>query len=186
MSSQPKSKFDRIFNRVLDVTLYFDGILIFFLLITVCVDVALRNLVGRPTMWIVEVSGHVLLYLPFVAGAWVLKNDKHVKMDLLFNYMSPKNQALLNSIMFSIGAIVCLAIVWLGSQMIMEMIRTGLLALGVLQALEWPIMIIIPIGFVLLFIEFIRRTRAYVMTWKTLRRKPGPGISQTSGMQGGH
>lgn len=186
VSLMPKSKFDRIFDRILDATLLLTGLLILYLLVTVCVDVALRNFAGRPTVWIVEVSGHVLLYLPFLSGAWVLKNEKHVKMDLLLNYMSPRGQALLNGIMYSIGAVICLAIAWFASQVTADLLRSGQPTQGVLLIPRWPITIIIPLGFVLLFIEFIRRSRYYIGTRKALRKKPETEISQPRGMQGGH
>jgi C4-dicarboxylate transporter DctQ subunit len=186
LNSIPQNLFDRIFNRILDLTLLVTGLLILFLLITVCVDVALRNLTGRPTVWIVEISGHVLLYLPFLAGAWVLKNEKHVKMDLLLNYMSPKSQALLNGIMYSIGSIICLAIAWFGTQVTAELLRTGQPTQGVLLVPKWPIMIIIPLGFVLLFIEFIRRAQNYLNTWKAAGKNTEPEMSQPVRMHGEH
>jgi TRAP-type C4-dicarboxylate transport system permease small subunit len=186
VNSKPRNKYDRILDRLLDVTMIITGILIIFLLITVCIDVSLRNITGRPTEWIVEISGHVLVYLPFLAGAWALKNEKHVKMDLIFNYMSPKSQALLNSIMYAVGAMVCVACAWYGSQVTTELLRTGFPTQGVLKMPEWPIMIIIPLGFVLLVLEFIRRTQSYWGAYKSLGKKPVPQASQPAEAQGGH
>jgi len=161
----------RIFDRILNVTLVLTCIFITLLMLIVCFEVAMRFLFGRPSVWTVEIAGHMLLYIPFLVGAWVLKREGHVKMDLVLNRLDPKNQALLSGITSALGAIVCFIAAWFAAKVTLGQFQTGYLTQTTMMLPEWPIMGIIPVGIFLLFIQFLRRTFYYLTQWKGAKVK---------------
>ena len=160
------SRVIRIFDRILDITLVLTCIFITILMLIVCFEVAMRYFFDRPTVWTVEIAGHMLLYVPFLAGAWVLKREGHVKMDLVLNRLGPKNQALLSIITSAFGAIICFITAWFAARVTFVQFQTGYLTQTVLMLPEWPIMGIIPVGLFLLFIQFLRRTCHHIALWR--------------------
>ena len=55
--------------------------------LAVCGEIFTRSFLDISNPWLVELSEITLLYLTFLAAAWVLGNDKHVSIDLLVGYI---------------------------------------------------------------------------------------------------
>ena len=162
-------KIGKIYDRIIGITTILAGVLLIFLMLSVGWEVALRYFFGRPTSWVVEIAGYILLYIPFLVAAWVLKREGHVKMDLVVNRLSPRTQALTNMITSVLGAIFCLVVAWYGAGTTWDMFQRGIHRSTVLMAPVAPLIAIIPIGFFLLFIQFLRRTYKYLGGWRASR-----------------
>jgi TRAP-type C4-dicarboxylate transport system permease small subunit len=167
-----RATLDRVFDFILDFLAFLAGILVVFLMLSVVLEVVLRYFFGSPTSWVVEIAGYILLFVPFMVGAWVLKRESHVRMDLLLNRLSPRTRALLNAITATIGVIVCLILTIFG-------IKTALYFRGyqtptILMLPKSLIISIIFVGCFLLFIQFIRRAHGHWLEWKTPDQEEGP------------
>jgi len=165
------TKVNSIFNRTLGITAILGGILLGFMLFSVCLEVVLRYVVGRPTVWVTEITGYLLVYIPFLVAAWVLRREGHVRMDLVLNQLSPKTQSLVNVITSIVGAIVCLLIAWYGIKVTWDHYQTGFLTMTLLMLPKWPLLAVIPVGSFLLFIQLLRRTYNYLVLWRASRGK---------------
>ncbi|MBW1774752.1 MAG: TRAP transporter small permease, partial [Deltaproteobacteria bacterium] len=88
------AKLSLIYNRIIEMGAFLGGVLLLFMMLSVTLEVGLRYFLGRPTSWVVEICGYILLYIPFLVAAWVLRREKHVKMDLVLGMLSPKAQSL--------------------------------------------------------------------------------------------
>jgi C4-dicarboxylate transporter DctQ subunit len=108
------AKVTKIFDFINGIFLIIAGIMLIFLVLSVSLEVVLRYFFNSPTIWVVEIAEYILVYIPFLVGAWVLKRDGHVRMDLVLNRFSPKNQNLVNAITFFTGAVICLILTWFG------------------------------------------------------------------------
>lgn len=155
----------KIYDRVIDGAAFLTGILLIFLMLSVGLEVALRYFLGRPTSWVVEIAGYILLYIPFLVAAWVLRREGHVKMDLVLTRLRPKTQSLVNTITSFIGTIICFVLALSG-------LKTSLYFRGyqtptILMLPKSLIIAIIFVGSFLLFIQFIRRTCGFLRRWKT-------------------
>jgi C4-dicarboxylate transporter DctQ subunit len=155
----------KIYDRVIDSAAFLTGILVIFLMLSVGLEVALRYFLGRPTSWVVEIAGYILLFIPFLVAAWVLRREGHVKMDLVLTRLRPKNQSLVNAVTSFIGAIVCFVLALSG-------LKTSLYFRGyqtptILMLPKSLIIAIIFVGSFLLFIQFMRRTCIFLGKWKT-------------------
>ena len=75
MSFNTWAKLRILYNRIVDLGAILAGVLLIFLMLSVTLEVGLRYFLGRPTSWVVEICGYTLLYIPFLAAAWVLRTD---------------------------------------------------------------------------------------------------------------
>lgn len=70
--------------------------LIFVLVGVLLLDAVTRNLVHIPLHWCVEFAQFTLVAYYFVGAPYSLKNDGHVRMDLLYSHLSDRNKARLD------------------------------------------------------------------------------------------
>lgn len=154
-------KVERRKRPFLDVLLDLGGattaIIIIFTMLAVIYEVIMRYFLDRPTFWVLEVVEWCLVWMTFLSAAWVLKEDRHVTMDIVVTRLNPKARILLGVITSGIGALICLTLTWYGAQVVHDHFVRGVVEAKVLKAPKAPLLAVIPAGFSLLFIQFIRR-----------------------------
>ncbi len=160
-----------IFDRTIGLLSLFAGILIIYMMLSVTAEVATRYFLGGMMGWVIEVSEYSLLFITFLATAWVLKREGHVRMDLVLRQLNPRAQTLLNIVTSIIGAVICLIIFWYGVQVTWNSYQIGYTMAKPLRPPQFLILFIIPVGSFLLFIQFLRRTYGYLGHWKELSGK---------------
>ena len=156
------AKASAIFDRVIDFLVFLACLLLMFAVVMVGLDVALRYFFGRPIIWAVEITEYSLLYIAFLGAAWLLKKEGHVRVDVVLNLLNPRNQTLVNIITSILGAMVCLVIAWYGAEITWDHFVRGVPSIQLLHTPRFLILMIIPIGSFLLFIQFLRRTYGYL------------------------
>jgi TRAP-type mannitol/chloroaromatic compound transport system permease small subunit len=168
----------RVFDRIILVIMYIACCGVSVLTLIVCFEVVMRTFFNRPSSWVGEFSGHILLFIPFMAGAWLLKKEEHVKMDLITNMTSKRKQALVDIFTSFTGIIICLITTWFTARVTVDMFQTGYVTQSVLRLPEWPLIAFLSLGFLLLSIQFIRRTYNRYTIWKGFGKKEaGEGLS---------
>src|SRR3989304_6944887 len=105
--------FVRVWDRLLDAIMVLAGILLWGQMLIVNIEVFSRYF-GRPTIWVAEISSILVLWIPFMIAAWVLRKEGHVKMDLFVERLSPRSQAMINCITSLTGVIVMLIVAGAG------------------------------------------------------------------------
>ena len=151
-----------IFDRALGLMAILAGVIIVFMLLSVSGSVVGRYFFSRPIPWITEISEFLLLYITFLMAAYLLKREGHVRVDILVNYLRPRTQAILGVVTSIIGAAACLVLAWYGALETWEQWSRGTYTAEIPNLPNGPILVIIPIGSFLFFIQFLRRTRRYV------------------------
>jgi len=107
--------------------------------------------------------------MTFLGAAWLLKEGGHIKIDLMVMWLSPKAQAILNIITSALSAIACLVILWYGTQVVWEQFVMDFHDATTLALPQGPIYIVIPLGFFLLFVQFLRNINMYILDWISAR-----------------
>ncbi len=157
------SKVGAIFDRTLDLSFIATGVLVIFMMLSVGMEVTLRFLRGGTVLtWVMEVSEYSLLFMTFLGSAWMLRGERHVKMDLVLTRLNPGARAVLNFITSILGAIICFVLVWYGVKVTWEFLQTGVVIFTELQPLKWPILAVIPVGCFFLFVQFLRRAYGHL------------------------
>ncbi len=86
----------RFTDRISDYVGYFAAALIFFMGATLMFDAFTRNVINMPVHWAVELTQFTLAAYYFMGGAFTLKNDSHVRMDLFYSSLSERGRAKIN------------------------------------------------------------------------------------------
>ena len=162
------SVFDYILSRFAGLA----GILVVFIMFAICTEIVMRDFLNQPQKWVIEVCEYTLIWIAFLSAAWLLKGEWHVKMDMLLNRLSLRGQTILDIVTSAVGLIVCLITTWYGVQMTWDHFQRGIFEPAtVLDLPKAPIMVIIPLGFFLLSIQFVRRMYGFVERWRESRNK---------------
>ena len=158
-----------VFDYIIGSLTYLAAAILTFIMLAVCWDVIARAVAGQPLKWALEFSEYSLLYITFLGTAWVLKNERHVIVDIGLNQLNPKPRALLNVATSVLGAVICLFLTWYGWDVSWEHLVQGFYQPTVIKPPDFPIFVIIPIGSFLLFIQFLRRAYKNVESWRASR-----------------
>lgn len=163
------SIFNRSFDGFIAGTAAIAGALAVTLMLIVTIDVLLGYFFNKPTEWISDISGYILVSIPFLAGAWILKNAGHVKMDFLVNRLGEKNRIILSIILYIVIAGICGMIIYYGVTSVLTHYKINVLTPTVIVLPKWPLLAIIPFGFILLLIQTLRGIAEQVGKLKMLR-----------------
>jgi len=155
-----------IFDRTNDVLVFLASAILIFTVVSVTVDVVLRYFFNAPLIWAVEVNENNLLYITFLATAWVLRREGHVKVELVLARLDPRAQNLVGLITSIIGVVICLVVTWYGSLVTWRDFETGAFQPTIMRIPNAYILFIIPVGTFLLSIQFLRRTYRFLKKWR--------------------
>jgi TRAP-type C4-dicarboxylate transport system permease small subunit len=154
------SRTERLFDRIVMGFAWLAGFLMMFSLITVCIDVVLRYFFNRPTGWVLQISEYILLYIPFLAAAYVLREESHIRIDIVLNRLTPKAQGVANLITSVLGFFVLCTLTYYGVTVSIDYIQRGVPTLKYLKIPEFLVIMVIPIGCFLFALQFVRRALA--------------------------
>lgn len=82
----------RIIDSMSDMVGYLAAALIFVMGGVLMFDAFTRNVIQIPVHWAIEFTQFTLAAYYFMGGAMTLKNNDHVRMDLLYGSLSPRGQ----------------------------------------------------------------------------------------------
>ena len=160
-----------VFDKTSGGAAFFAASLLVVIMITVFISVVMRYFLGESIPWVIGYCEVGLVYITFFAAAWVLKREGHVKVDLILSRLGPKSQSSLGILSSTVGAIICLPIVWFGAQVAWDYFRCGWYYTEFYDIPAAPVVVAIPVGFLLLFFQLCRRVRGYLNDWRSLKRK---------------
>lgn len=119
---------------------------------------ALTRSFGLPNpIWIVQINEYSLVWVCFLATAWVLSVNKHVRVDILFTRFDRKRQAFLLLVQNTVSTLLCAAFVFLCTRSTWEHIRDRVMDVGSIDVPKGWILVVIPLGFLLLTLQFLLR-----------------------------
>ncbi len=162
------TSFNAIFDRILDLSASLVGILLIFMMLFVGTGVVMRYFLRQPLAGLVEITEIGLLYICFLGAAWVLKENGHVRMDIVVIRLKPRGQMTLDIMSSIIGVIVSLVLIWYGIRVSWDAFQRGIYDWATIETPIAVILAIIPAGSFLLLIEFLRKIAS---TWRAGRRQ---------------
>jgi len=157
------SRFWTVFDNILNIMAAIGMIILIFMMLVVCYEVVTRYFFGRGTVWVIEFSEYALLYITFLGTAWVLRREGHVEMDLITIRLNQNTQIIVKGVVSVLSALLCLAFTWFGAVVALDHLRRGMQQPTLVAPPDFPLLVVIPIGFFLLFIQFLRRAYKYLI-----------------------
>jgi len=149
-------KIDRILDGIIKFFGVIAGILFMMMALIVTYNVVMRYFVARPPVWAVETTEYIMVYATFLAAAWVLSIDGHVKIDVLVMRLSLQKQHLLNVIVSFLGLIACAVLGWFAVKSTYNLYTREVIMMKMMPWPKWILIAPIPLGILLTLVQFIR------------------------------
>ncbi len=128
-------------------------------MLLVCADVISRYLLNKPVTGASEITEMSMLWLTFLGSAWVLQREGHVNVDMVITRVEKSTRAKLTFITSLISAGVFVVIAWYGVKVAAEFVQNGVVTPTILEMPRGPIISVVPVGSLLLVVQFLRRAK---------------------------
>lgn len=128
------------------------------LVASVAFEVVMRYFFNRPTRWVVEFSEYALLWLAFLGGAWVLREEAHVRVEMLVEILPSRTQRITHIVTSLVGMTTCALFCWVSTVFILGLYDSGEVLFKSIQIKKWAVMSVMAPGLLLLTLQFMRRT----------------------------
>ena len=157
-----KKGFWRFFDKLLNVMAALAGGILVFITAAMCYTIGMRFLFRQTTIWITPMSEYALLWIVFLGTTWLLREGGHITTDVIYVHLNEKTKHTLDCIMSVIGGLACAMMVYLGIVHMWDCIIHGVTDVRAVTVPKSAVFIVIPIGSILLTIQFFR------MAWSRL------------------
>jgi C4-dicarboxylate transporter DctQ subunit len=162
-----EKRFWTFFDKLTDVMAALAGVILIFITGAVCYTIGMRYLFTKTTIWLMQTTEYALLWIVFLSTTWLLREKGHITTDVIYTHLDEKTKRILDCIMFVIGGIACAVIVYFGIEYTRECIVKGITDVRAVTIPKWIIFIIIPVGSILLTIQFFRMAWSRFVGTKT-------------------
>ena len=143
-------------ERIEDFMAYSAGVLIAFMVLSVCYEIVLRYFFSRPTLWVVGAVEYILFCATFLGTGWVLRKDGHIRVDVGMSFFSERGQVLLNILTSGICLISSATMAWYGVKTTHNLLVRNVMTAQDPEIPKFILILFIPLGFFFLMIESIR------------------------------
>ena len=88
----PQKGFWRFFDRLVDVMAALAGVILVFITAAVCYTIGMRFLFTKTTIWIMQTTEYALLWIVFLATTWLLREGGHITTDIIYTHLNEKTK----------------------------------------------------------------------------------------------
>ena len=122
-------------------------------------EVVMRTLFNKPTAWVHDLSGWLLVFYIFLGGAWALQKGYFVRVDVAYMHFPARVQA---AIELFAGTTLMALFAWImitkGFEFGMRSYNVGeTSANGSWEGRVWPAKLVMPVGMILLSLAWASR-----------------------------
>ena len=157
------------YNKIILFLSYVAGILLSLIALSVTAEIIVRKFTNSSLPWVIECSEHALVFITFLAAAWVLREDAQIKVDLVLSHLSTRNSALLNIINSLLGVLLCGFITYRSALTVWDVLKRNIYTIKTLEIPMAPLYSVICLGSLLLTIQFFIRAYGYFGEWNENR-----------------
>ncbi len=130
------------------------AILLLFINLYIFLDVFMRYFKLPPIGDVVEITGYLNVWITLMGIAFLARGSKHIAVDILTSIVSMATKKVLKSISSIISILFYLIVLYKSTTMVVESYSMNQSLIS-WQLPVWPFQVIIPIGFLFLFLETI-------------------------------
>lgn len=134
------------------------------------VDVTVHAFGLQPPIWAATAVEYAMLYLTMLAAPWLVRRRAHIVIDVLRTQISEDAQRTLEYIVYVIAIVACAVLTYYGAELTVATYQRGDLDIRSFDVPRWLLYAPMPVGFLLLAIEF---ARLLFGTDSLYRDKPG-------------
>src|SRR5437870_10945336 len=104
----------KAYDAVLYGMAWVAGSLMAAMMVTICIDVALRNLGYQSSAHFFTFTEYALLAVPCLGAPWLVREKGHIFVEILFMYLPARQQARLRLVIGVLCVFVCGVLAWYG------------------------------------------------------------------------
>ena len=146
------------YGRLLDALVFAAWLLLLLMTVMIGADVLSRNIGGGGIPVSNELSEDILYLMTLMVAPWLLRQGQHIRVDIVLHTLPLRVAWLLEWFGDIVGFFCCLYFVWYGYLITKASYLAGSVNIKTLITPEWWTLAPLPVGFMLLAIEFIFRT----------------------------
>ena len=147
----------RMLNRVCSAMAVLGGLLLLFITFSIAYSIVTRKLNLPTPVWVVQFNEYALLWVPFLATAWILSRNQHVSVQFLVQYLGKRGRKALDVVHSLLGMIVCAVFCWYGIITTWDHYVRGVIDVASVDVPKAYALVIIPVGFFFLTLQFLSK-----------------------------
>ncbi|MEE8161501.1 MAG: TRAP transporter small permease [Acidobacteriota bacterium] len=120
----------------------------------VALDATARKLFSVAVPGTLEISEYCIFAITFMAGPWLLRQRRHVRLETLLTITSGRTKAAIETCGFAIGAATSGLMVWEGVRLVLQSFQDGTILYGHFAVPAFWMYLFVPVGSLLYLIEF--------------------------------
>jgi len=147
---------NRAYTWLVNAMAWLAGLLMAAMMLSICIDVIVRNLGFQSSAHLFTFTEYALLIVPCLGAPWLVRQKGHVYVEIL---LMSVNEGLRRWMTFAVGVgcvVVCGLIAWYGFDVTWTNYTRSDVDVRSMDMPRWMVVIFIPIGFLMMGIEFLR------------------------------
>lgn len=133
------------------------GLLLLLSVLLVFGQIVARSVFSVGVSGLYELATYCAIYSVFLTSSVAIKNNVHIRIDLLANIVSNRVAYVLEIVTMAIVAAVSAALFWSGVLVVQESHMLGDRTLGTISMAVWMVQMILPLAGALMFLRAAQR-----------------------------
>ena len=158
----------KIINYITELGGYLGAFAILIASIIITYEVIFRYLVNRPTVWEIEAAVFLLLFASFICGAYGLKKNAHIKVEIITNILGPKKRALLEIFTDILSLFFCLCLAYTGWPMWWISFKLKWISESLWGPPLWIPYLFLPIGITIFCLQYLVKITDSISNYKAI------------------
>lgn len=150
------------------------GVILLFLMVSVSADVAGRYVFKRPIGWVVEFAEYGLLMIAFLAMAWLVRENAHVRIDVVIQGLGEKSRSAVDGVTSLVAAVTCASAGFWAAAASADNYARDVTTVGIYPIPKFIPLSVIAFGLALSAVEFLRRAARAFQDWRSGTESPAP------------
>lgn len=147
----------KVLDRLCEAFAAVAGALFLFITGTICYSIVTRTLNWPTPIWVIQFNEYALLWMTFLASAWLLSKDKHISIQIVTSRLSSRKKRALRTVHDIMGLLLCATFCYFCALSTWEHYVRGIVDVQPVDVPKAYVLVIIPVGFLLLALQFVRR-----------------------------
>jgi len=162
---RPPNPLASAWDRLMLGMAFLMSVLVLAMTLAVCFEVVMRYFLNSPTIWVVDFVEYGLVYVTFFGAAWVLRENAHIRVDILFERLRPRQRLLVEVFIMLAIAVTMAVFVWKGTELVWESFVKNQAVVKAWQVPRWIVLLPIPVAGLLMMIESLRQAGESLTGW---------------------
>ncbi len=159
MGPETMKKLGKLLTQIIDGLTYLTGWIAALCLLSAALivteGVIVRKVLGISTIWQIEASVFLLIFVVFSGAAFVQKNEHHLNVDLVIIHLSPRTREITLIVVSIISCILAAVLAWYAWPMWWESVVGNEHSESLWGPPLWIPYLFLPLGMTLLFLQYI-------------------------------